>query len=120
MDERALLARDGEKMVQAVTARWLRLFRSSRRTAAILTHSHSPSSHRAYVNAPALKMSARRKIQNISFNPSCITRLLPDPTSGLPAATSGVAPPPPNPPEFEGLSPRLEPFAAPYGLAILG
>src|SRR2546425_12129966 len=27
-----------------------------------------------------------RTDQNVTFNPSCITRLLPDPTSGLPAA----------------------------------
>ena|SRR5213594_1986438 len=67
-----------------------------------------------------LQFLGRRKTQNVSFNPSCITRLLPDPTSGLPAATSGVAPPPPNPPALEGSSPRLEPFAAPYGLAIMG
>src|SRR5438128_4798428 len=40
-----------------------------------------------------LHFLARRKNQNISFNPSCITRLLPEPTAELPAATSGVAPP---------------------------
>src|SRR2546428_2533000 len=36
------------------------------------------------------------KTQKVSFNPSCITRLLPEPTRGLPAATSGVAHPQPN------------------------
>src|SRR5437867_13341250 len=41
-------------MVQALTARWLSLFRSSQCNAAILPHSHSPSSYRAYVNAPGL------------------------------------------------------------------
>src|SRR5207244_12393870 len=40
--------------------------------------------------------SRRHKTQNVNFNPSCITRLLPEPTSGLPAATSGVAQPQPN------------------------
>ena len=39
---------------------------------------------------------ARRSPQRVNFNPSCITRLLPEPTSGLPAATSGVAHPQPN------------------------
>jgi hypothetical protein len=45
----------------------------------------------AIVSAPL-----RGKTQNVSFNPSCMTRLLPEPTSGLPAATSGVAHPQPN------------------------
>jgi hypothetical protein len=39
---------------------------------------------------------ARRSPQKVNFNPSCITRLLPEPTSGLPAATSRVAHPQPN------------------------
>ena len=39
--------------------------------------------------------SNRRSPQKVNFNPSCITRLLPEPTSGLPAATSGVAHPQP-------------------------
>src|SRR5215470_2251390 len=59
--------------------------------------------------------SRRPKTQNVSFNPSCITRELPEPTSGLPAATSGVAPPLPNPPGLEGSQPSWEPFAEPYG-----
>src|SRR6266850_6540806 len=62
----------------------------------------------------------RQKSQNVNFNPSCITRLLPEPTSGLPDATSGVAPPLPNPPGLEGSQPSCEPFAEPYGLAIMG
>ena len=44
------------------------------------------------INAP----SNRRSPQKVNFNPSCNTRLLPEPTSGLPAATSGVAHPQPN------------------------
>src|SRR2546427_9144938 len=59
--------------------------------------------------------------QNVSFNPSCITRLLPEPTRGLPAATSGVAHPQPNVSgDAPGSTPKPEPFAAPYGLAMLG
>src|SRR5438309_2930995 len=64
--------------------------------------------------------SRRQRTQNISFNPSCITRLLPEPTSGLPAATSGVAPPAPNALGPEGSMPRPDPFDAPYGLATMG
>src|SRR6266571_2879230 len=68
--------------------------------------------------------SRRHKTQNVSFNPSCITRLLPEPTSGLPAATSGVAHPQANvlevpmslvPPEAPPY-----PFDAPYGLVMMG
>lgn len=64
------------------------------------------------------------KYQKVSFNPSCSTRLLPEPTSGLPAATSGVAHPQPNvlgvpmsllPPEAPP-----KPFEAPYGLEMMG
>ena len=52
--------------------------------------------------------------QNVNFNPSCITRLLPEPTSGLPAATSGVAHPQPNVDgDAPGSTPRYEPFDAP-------
>src|SRR6201998_2343424 len=56
----------------------------------------------------------------MSFNPSCITRLLPEPMSGLRAEPSGVAPPQPNEPPLLGSSPRLPFVDAPYGLARLG
>src|ERR1700736_1852678 len=55
----------------------------------------------------------------MSFSPSCITRLLPEPMSGLPAETSGVAHPQPNEPPLLGSSPRLPFVDAPYGLARL-
>src|SRR6267378_7976027 len=71
-------------------------------------------------NVSCLQFPASQKTQNVSFNPSCITRLLPEPTSGLPAATSGVAPPLPNAPGPEGSQPNCAPFAEPYGLAIIG
>jgi len=58
--------------------------------------------------------------QNVSLNPSCITRLLPEPTSGLPAATSSVEHPQPNLPLLLGSVPKALAFDAPYGLAILG
>jgi len=64
-----------------------------------------------------------RKTQNASFKPSCMTRLLPEPTSGLPAATSGVEHPQPNPPGVLGslpMPPPPPPTAAPYGLARIG
>ncbi len=44
----------------------------------------------------ALHRSGPEPVQNVSFNPSCITRLLPEPMSGLPATTSGVPHPQPN------------------------
>src|SRR5207302_3240532 len=55
----------------------------------------------------------------MSFNPSCITRLLPEPMSGLPAETSGVLQLQPKKPPL-GSSPELPLVDAPYGLARLG
>jgi len=67
-----------------------------------------------------LQFPRRRKTQNINFNPSCITRLLPEPMIGLPAATSGVAPPPPYVWGLLMSLPKNEVFDEPYGLAMMG
>src|ERR1700680_1327838 len=56
----------------------------------------------------------------MSFNPSCITRELPEPMSGLPAETSGVAQLQPNELVWLGSSPELPLVDAPYGLARFG
>ena len=68
--------------------------------------------------------SNRRSPQKVNFNPSGSTRLLPKPTSGLPAATSGVAHPEPNVPGVPvSLVPPDAPpwpFDAPYGLEMMG
>ena len=65
-----------------------------------------------------------RNAQKVNLNPSCITRLLPEPTSGLPATTSGVPQPQPNVLEvLMSLAPPGEPpapFDAPHGLAMIG
>jgi hypothetical protein len=58
--------------------------------------------------------------QNVSFNPSCITRLLPEPMSGFPAATSGVEHPQPKEPGLLRSLPKKLVFDEPNGLAILG
>jgi hypothetical protein len=57
----------------------------------------------------ACQLTAARQIppedQKVNFNPSWIWRLLPDPTTGLPAAISGVVHPQPNVVPLEGSLP---------------
>jgi hypothetical protein len=56
----------------------------------------------------------------LSFRPTCITRWLPEPMSGLPAAKSGVSNEAPNTVFGAGMLPVLTELEAPDGLAAIG
>jgi hypothetical protein len=58
--------------------------------------------------------------QNVSLSPTWMSRPPPEPTSGLPVATSGVAHPQPNEVPLDKSMPCLTPACEPQGLATRG